>query len=348
MARAAAAMACLLGLLGAIPAGAQTKDLRRPWRTVQSEHFEVNYPEPLALVARRVLAIAERSNAKLGPLLGHQPKKRVQIVLTDEVDAGNGSATPLHYNKIRLYVSPPADLSVLGDFDDWLTVLVTHEHSHILHLDNIGGLPAVINKILGKVWAPNMLQPRWIIEGIATYLESAETAGGRLRSTQYEMYMRMAVLEDNILHFDTLNNRTDYWPHGEIWYLYGSRFINWLVQQYGEELIREMAKWYGHRAIPFSVNRMGKRLTGKTFDELYALWIADMRRQYGEVEAGVRAQGMTSARRITFHGETVRGLRFAGNHRLLYYAQDGHNDPQIRTLNLANGNEVQRIVRSAG
>ena len=63
MARAAAAMACLLGLLGAIPAGAQTKDLRRPWRTVQSEHFEVNYPEPLALVARRVLAIAERSNA---------------------------------------------------------------------------------------------------------------------------------------------------------------------------------------------------------------------------------------------------------------------------------------------
>ena len=42
-----------------------------------------------------------------------------------------------------------------------------------------------------------------------------------------------------------------------------------------------MAKWYGSRAIPFSVNRMSKRLTGKTFDELYALWIADMRRQYG-------------------------------------------------------------------
>jgi len=348
MARALAAMAFLLGLLGVNPAGAQTKDLSRRWRSVQSAHFEVSYPEPLALVARRVLAIAERSNANMAPILGHQPKKRVQIVLTDEVDAANGNATPLHYNVIRLFVSAPDDLSVLGDFDDWMTVLVTHEHAHILHLDNIGGLPAVINEILGKVWAPNILQPRWIVEGIATYLESRETAGGRLRSTQFEMYMRMAVLENNILHFDTLNNRTDYWPHGDIWYLYGSRFINWLVQEYGEEILTEMATWYGRRAIPFSVNRMGKRLTGKTFGELYALWIEDMRRQYGEVEAEVRAGGMTKARRITFHGEWVRGLRFADDDRLLYYAQDGRSDPQIRVLNLANGNQVERIVRSAG
>ena len=114
MARAAAAMAFLLGLLGVIPAEAQTRDLSRRWRTVRSEHFEVSYPEPLALVARRVLAIAERSNASMAPLLGHQPKKRVQIVLTDEIDAANGSATPLNYNVIRLYVSAPGDLSVLG------------------------------------------------------------------------------------------------------------------------------------------------------------------------------------------------------------------------------------------
>ena len=341
-------MAFLLGLLGVIPAEAQTKDLSRRWRTVRSEHFEVSYPEPLALLARRVLAIAERSNESMAPLLGHQPKKRVQIVLVDEIDTANGSATPLHYNLIRLYVSAPDDLSVLGDFDDWMTVLVTHEHAHILHTDNIGGLPRVINKILGKVWAPNLLQPRWIIEGMATYLESRETAGGRMRSTQYEMYMRMAVLEDNILHFDTLNNRTDYWPHGDIWYLYGSRFIKWLVEQYGDEILGEMAAWYGRRAIPFSVNRMGKRLTGKTFGELYELWIDDMRDQYGEVQREVRAAGLSEARRLTFHGENVRGLRFMDDERLMYFAQDGRSDPQIRTLDLARGNEVTRIVRSSG
>ena len=348
MARGVAAMAFLLGLLGVIPAEAQTKDLSRRWRTVRSEHFEVSYPEPLALVARRVLAIAERANANMAPLLGHQPKKRVQIVLTDEIDGANGNATPLHYNAIRLYVSAPDDLSVLGDFDDWMTVLVTHEHAHILHTDNIGGIPAVINEIFGKVWAPNLVQPRWIIEGIATYLESRETAGGRMRSTQYEMYMRMAFLDNNILHFDTLNNRTDYWPHGDIWYLYGSRFIKWLIEQYGEVILGDMSTWYGRRAIPFSVNRMGKRLTGKTFGELYELWVEDMRRHYGDVEAGVRARGTTQGRRITFRGEWVRGLRFVDDERLIYFARDGKSDPQIRTLNLAKQNAVRRIVRSAG
>ena len=348
MARAGAAMACLLALLAGNPAGAQTKDLTRRWRTVRSEHFEVSYPEPLALIARRVLEVAERAHDKLQPLLPHEPRKRVQIVLNDDVDAANGNATPIHYNVIRLFVSAPDDLSVLSDFDDWLTILVTHEHAHILHLDNIGGLPRIVNEIFGKIWAPNLLQPRWIIEGIATYLESDLTAGGRLRSTQYEMYMRMAVLENNILHFDTLNNRTDYWPHGDIWYLYGSRFVKWLVEQYGEEIIPQMTKWYGKRAIPFSVNRMAKRLTGKTFGELYALWIEDMKQHYGDVEAEVRAQGLRQGRRVTFKGELVRGLRFADDRRLIYYAGDGRSDPQVRWLDTANENRVTRVVRSAG
>jgi len=348
MARTGAALASLLVLLGAFPAGAQTKDLTRRWRTVRSEHFEVSYPEPLGLVARRVLRVAEGAHEKLRPLLGHEPRKRVQIVLNDDVDATNGNATPLHYNVIRLFVSAPDDLSVLSDFDDWLTILVTHEHAHILHLDKIGGLPRIVNHIFGKIWAPNMLQPRWIIEGIATYLESDLTAGGRMRSTQYEMYMRMAVLENNILHFDTLNNRTDYWPHGDIWYLYGSRFIAWLVDQYGEEIITEMVEWYGKRAIPFSVNRMAKRLTGQTFDELYKAWIRDMKQHYGEVDAVVRAEGLVQGRRVTFKGEELRGLRFHGDDHLLYFASDGRSDPQIRRLDLGDDNRVERIVRSAG
>jgi len=348
MARAAAAMASLLLLLAAFPAQSQRKDLSKRWRTVQSEHFEVNYPEPLGLVARRVLSIAERAHEKLLPLLGHQPRKRVQIVLNDDVDTANGNATPLPYNVIRLFVSAPDDLSVLSDFDDWLTILVTHEHTHILHLDNIGGLPRIVNHIFGKIWAPNFLQPRWIIEGIATYYETELTAGGRLRSSLYEMYMRMAVLENNILHFDTLNNNTDYWPHGDIWYLYGSRFVKWLVDRYGEDIILEMAEWYGRRAIPFSVNRMAKRLTGETFDTLYKQWLQDLQKHYGAIDASVRAAGFVEGRRITFKGETVRGLRYEDDEHLLYFASDGRSDPQIRRLDLADDDRVERIVRSRG
>jgi len=348
MARAAGVVAYLLVLFGANLASAQTKDLTKRWHTVRSEHFEVSYPEPLGLLARRVLTVAERANSRLGPLLGHQPKKRVQITLFDQSGSANGSARVINYNQIRLLASAPADLSVLNDFDDWMTVLITHEHAHILHLDNIGGIPAVINRIFGKVWAPNILQPQWLIEGIATYFESSLTSAGRGRSTIFEMYMRMAVLEDNVLHFDTLNNNTDYWPQSNIWYLYGSRFIAWLVDRYGEGFIEEMARWYGSRAIPYSVNRMAKRITGFTFTELYDQWLADMRLEYGMVERDVRSAGIVQGARLTFHGQIVRGLRFVDDDRLLYYANDGRSDPQIRTMHLADDFRVERLARSRG
>ncbi|MEM7436720.1 MAG: hypothetical protein AAF436_16320 [Myxococcota bacterium] len=348
MARLAGVVACLLVLLGSNPAGAQTKDLSRPWQTVRSEHFEVNYPEPLGLLARRVLTVAERANARLVPLLGHEAKKRVQITLIDQSGSANGSARVIAYNQIRLFASAPNDLSILGDFDDWMTILITHEHTHILHLDKIGGIPAVINEILGKVWAPNSLQPTWLIEGIATYFESSLTGGGRIRSTLFEMYMRMAVLEDDILHFDTFNNRTDYWPQGNAPYLYGSRFVHWLVERYGEGFIEDMATWYGSRAIPYSVNRTAQRLTGYTFAELYALWIEDMKAEYGELARDVAEAGIVQGKRLTFEGQFVRGLRFTGQDELIYYVADGRSDPQVRRMDLSDGNRVERLVRSAG
>ncbi len=348
MAGRSAVVACLLALFWVNLAGAQTKDLSRPWQTVRSAHFEVNYPAPLGLLARRVLTVAERANDRLVPLIGHEPKKRVQITLTDESGFANGFASVLNYNQVQLFATAPDDLSVLNDFDDWMSILVTHEHTHILHLDTIGGIPSVINEIFGKVWAPNVLQPRWLIEGIATYFESSLTSGGRLRSTQFEMYMRMAVLEGDIVHFDTLNNRTDYWPQGNIWYLYGSRFIDWLVQRYGEGFIEDMARWYGSRALPFSVNRMAKRLTGFTFTELYAMWIEDMELEYGLVARSVASEGIVQGERLTFEGQIVRGLRFADDDRLLYFVADGQSDPQVRILNLAEDNWLTRLSRAAG
>ena len=169
----------------------------------------------------------------------------MQIVLTDGSENANGSATPIHYNIIRLFASAPADLSVLSDFDDWMTLLITHEHAHILHLDNISRLPAVINKIFGKIYAPNLAEPRFIIEGIATYFESAETAAGRLRSTIFEMYMRTAVLENATISIDQLSNQIVQWPQGNIWYLYGGRFVQYIVDKYGESWIPQMSKLYG-------------------------------------------------------------------------------------------------------
>ena len=96
----------------------------------------------------------------------------------------------------------PDDLSAIGDYDDWYTELVTHEYTHIAHTDNISGVPALVNAVLGKTLAPNQVQPRWILEGLAVVSESEHTSGGRIRSNLFDMYLRADVLEGRIAGLD--------------------------------------------------------------------------------------------------------------------------------------------------
>ena len=115
-------------------------------------------------------------------------------------------------------------MSPLGDVDDWYLELVTHEYTHVLHTDHIRGLPALVNAVLGKTLAPNQVQPRWILEGLGVYQESARTSAGRLRNSQWDMFMRADVLDDNVASLDQLSNIVRRWPQGNLYYLYGSYF----------------------------------------------------------------------------------------------------------------------------
>lgn len=107
---------------------AQVMDLRTRYRTIETEHFVVHYHEPLSVVARRVAEILERAHESLSPLLGEgSTRRKVQVALTDGSESANGSATAIPVNTVRLYATAPEDLSSLGDFEDWLSLLVIHE-----------------------------------------------------------------------------------------------------------------------------------------------------------------------------------------------------------------------------
>src|SRR5690606_33023724 len=146
-------------------------------RTIDTPHFTIHYHVPLGVLARRVAVVAERAHQTLADVMGYTAQRRTHIVLSDESDSANGSATALPYNVIRLFATAPPAMSPLNDYDDWLNMLVTHEHTHIVHLDQWSGIASFVNLLLGKVYAPNHVQPRWVLEGVATWQESERTSG---------------------------------------------------------------------------------------------------------------------------------------------------------------------------
>ncbi|HEY3593632.1 MAG TPA: hypothetical protein VGL13_07155, partial [Polyangiaceae bacterium] len=245
----------------------------------------------------------------------------------------NGSATALPYNTIRLYVTAPDDLSPLGDYDDWYLELVTHEHTHVLHTDNITGIPALANAIMGKFWAPNQAQPRWILEGLAVLEESEHTSGGRNRSSIFDMYLRADTLEHRLVPLDQMSHSVRRWPQGNIVYLYGSRFLSWIADIYGDDALRMVSHDYGSHIIPWAINRSMRRATGRTYEELYQGWSASLEQLYGVQMKKAEARGLREGTRITHHGETVAHPRFVpaaakrstAPYELLYYRDDAHS-----------------------
>src|SRR5918912_2390186 len=105
----------LLLLLTAVPAAAL--DPRFAWRTLETPHFQVHYHQGTYLYAQRVARAAELSWQRLVPLLDHVPAGRTQIVVQDDTDLANGSASPVLYNLVHVYAAPPDSRSTLADFD---------------------------------------------------------------------------------------------------------------------------------------------------------------------------------------------------------------------------------------
>jgi Omp85 superfamily domain/WD40-like Beta Propeller Repeat len=303
------------------------------WWTMETAHFRIHYYKGLEPIAERIAAIAEAANARLTDAVGWEMSQPTEIVLSDDTDDANGSATALPYNTIRLYVTAPDDLSVLGDYDDFYLSIVTHEHTHILHTDNITGIPALVNSIIGKTLAPNQTQPRWILEGLAVREESRFTGGGRDRSSLFDMYLRANVIEDRIVPLDQMSHYIRQWPQGNIAYLYGSRFFHFIASVYGDDVFREMAADYGRQVMPWAINRSIRRVTGRTYEELYAGWVAYLRDHYASQLAEIRARGMREGVRLTSHGQLVHYPRFVpravattgARYELLYYREDGHS-----------------------
>ncbi|MFO0714547.1 MAG: hypothetical protein U0353_32195 [Sandaracinus sp.] len=344
-------VAALVGLLflAALPgsAEAQAPDPQLVWRTIETPHFRIHYHQPLALLARRTAAAAERAHGTLADVMGSAPESQVELVLTDESDSANGSATALPFDTIRLYAEAPDDLSPLADYDDWMTMLVTHEHTHILHLDQATGLASFLNAILGRVYMPNHVSPRWLLEGIAVWQETDRTSAGRLRSTQWNMYLRMDALEDRFWTLSQVTNEADRWPHGNAQYLYGSAFVEMVARRHGREALAEVMHDYADAVLPYGLNRVFERATGHTIEALWDELLAERRADAEALVARVESEGRVEGRRLTRHGELARAPRFLRDGRLVYMRGDARSRTRLVVVD-PRGDIESEIVRING
>lgn len=250
-------------------------------------------------------------------------------MLTDETDSANGFAQTLPYDLIVLYAAVPEPIGSLSDYDEYLRMLLIHELSHVVHLDTVRGVPRFVNRIFGKVVSPNQVQPRWIIEGLAVWLESYFTSGGRVRSALFDMILRAQFLADRFPTLDEITTFTRDYPGGSAPYLYGGRLLDYLSRKHGSEAIAEMSHGYSRRVLPYGINIVVEDVTDQNFVELWAEWVAEERALAEAILSRVEKRGVIEGQKIEGLGESVRTPRFAPNGRLILIDSPRDDDLEL-------------------
>ena len=331
-ARNCAIRICLAALvLGSHGAAAQVNP-SSTWRTIHSEHFSVHFTPELETVARRAAVQAETAYVQLSQHLA-KPRGRIDIVISDDVDYTNGWAAPFPSNRIGIYANPPVFESALRFTDDPMQLVITHELTHIFHLDRVGGIWRLLQIPFGRVpyFFPGVYQPRWFVEGLAVYYESKITGSGRLLGSEHDMIARSAALEHRLPRLDQLSLANPIFPYGYSAYAYGSLFIDHLSRTHGDRSIRTFVESGSRQIIPMWINMPARRAFGRTLNKEWKSFADSLLRS---AETAPATPAMPGWRDLTVDGAYAAFPRWLNDSSLIYTGTPGRESYGAYTLAL--------------
>ncbi len=283
-------------------------DPKLTWRTLETPHFRVTFHGGEEALAEEFARVAEEVYATMTEEIGWYPRRKTELLVIDPTDSANGYAYQLPVNTIVVYVTTPGDDSTLSNYDEWSSSLVMHEYTHILHLDIAEGVPAVVRAMLGRIISVNQVSPRWVVEGFATFQETRQTTGGRGRSTLADMVKRATALEDRFPPLGNLDGWQAAPPGGNLRYLFGQDFIQFVSDRYGEDVWTDFVHMYGE-SVPFWLPT--RRALGGRLTKLYREWREDFFARYERQRQQIVARGLTDYRLLNKRGQSCAGPTFS-------------------------------------
>ena len=345
-------LALLVCLSAVLPAAAQVPP-DEAWRSVESEHFRVTFPAHLEALGRQAGELAEQLHRKLTAQFREGPPGRIDLVLTDHVDVSNGLAAIWPSNRIVLFARPPADHLALAYFDDWLELLITHELAHVFHLDYGGALGRIFRTLFGRAQTPltfpGVFVPGWVVEGLATWYESALTDAGRVHGTFHEMVLRTAALEGRFESIGQAGGNSPQWPGGTRRYAYGSLFFDYLLDKHGRDRMATFVEAVVRPTAQLGLMPLGsagRRAFGASLSSEWTAWTNEMRARLSSLDGQLAAFGPISEPEAL-----TRNARYGlhptaspDRNAVIYVRSDGRSYPRLVVMP-ADGGDASTVVR---
>ena len=310
------------------------------WQTLRTQHFYVHFTPELEELARRTAVKAETAYVRLSRHL-HPPRGPIDVVISDDVDFTNGSATMYPTNRIVLYANPPVFESALRFTDDPIDLVVLHELTHVFHLDRTGGIWKPLQLVFGRspFLFPNSYAPSWLVEGLAVYYESL-LGTGRLQGSEHRMIARTAAMQRAIPRLDQISLANPNFPYGYSAYAYGSLFMDYLGRKHGDSAVRTWVESSSRQLIPLYLNAPARRAFHASFTTEFRRWADSLVRSAPPFSAPLPAW-----RDLTHDGAYASFARWLNDSTIVYTGTPGRESYGAYRLTL-RGNDAPRTTHA--
>lgn len=237
------------------------------WREINTENFQVIYPESFSPEANKVANILELAYKKVSHSLNHEPSE-ISVVIHNNTVVSNGFVAPAP-NRMELFSVPPQRNSTTP----WLEHLCTHELRHVVQIDKLDqGITSVLKYVFGEqaIGAVAGMVPMWFLEGDAVIAESALGHDGRARLPDFSKVLRTNFM-DTTKQFGfnkmLLGSYKDYTPDH---YSLGYHMAAYAREEYGTDIWSDVLDNVGRNSyFPFSFNTGVKKYTTGYTGDLY-------------------------------------------------------------------------------
>jgi Tol biopolymer transport system component len=340
----------LLGLAWAAGTRAASYPPELRFRTISTEKVSVHFHQGEEAMAREAAAMATEILAAREGRYG-QKVGRVQIVIVDAEDDPNGFATPVPYPLVTIRAVAPDGTDEFGNHAGWLRLVLAHELTHIVHLEEARGVWRAGRALLGRApyLFPNTFAMSWTIEGLAVYEETEGTAFGRGRNPDSRMVLRMAALEDRFPRDDRAIYALDAWPGGQTPYLFGEAFLRRISERYGPQTLPRLGRQHAGQIPPFLDGRSMRKVTGAGLEPLWRAWAEEATGVFEREAAKRRAAGLTPARSLTERGIRQEFPRFSPDGLWVAYTSGTLSRfPEIRLVRPDGSDDHRLVLRNGG
>ena len=288
-------------LLASTPASAQYLTRPQiPWRTITTARFDIHYPVEMEEWTRRIAVRIESYADAVDAFIGNTPKSRVTVIVEDPSNVANGFALPFMEGPvIFLWPTPPSPSPTFGTHRGWGEALAVHEYGHIAHLTFPSRNPRMrwLWSLLPTQLSPVAINaPPWVIEGYATLIEGLMTGSGRPYSAGRAAVLRQWALEGRLPSYAQLNGSRAFLG-GNMRYLAGSAFLEWLTERRGDSsLVHLWRRMSARQQRAFDEAFAG--VFGAPASDLYASFTVDVTERALQIRNRLREAGLVEGELI--------------------------------------------------